>query len=92
MSKRDGDLRYYYPNKVFLLIDGRCFSATDIFVGAFKGWRNIQLVGQLYDGRGVHPDIHIDATPESFLRDGKDNVLEHVMATISDDGKEGPDE
>ena len=116
LSKREGDPRYYYPNDVYVLIDNGCFSATDIFVGAFKGFRNTLIVGQptsggsarsvteelpnsgirvrlasmvsfqpdgqLYDGRGILPDLHVDATPESFLIDGDDNVLNYVLRLI----------
>lgn len=31
-------------------MDERCFSATDIFLGAFKGWPNVTLVGVASSG------------------------------------------
>lgn len=40
----------HYDRPVVLLIDSGCFSATDIFVGAFWGWRNVTLVGTTTGG------------------------------------------
>jgi C-terminal processing protease CtpA/Prc len=34
-----------YEKPVVVLTDSRCFSATDIFLGAMKGWRNVTLMG-----------------------------------------------
>ncbi len=34
-----------YPGRVFLLLDTGCFSATDIFLGAFAGASNVTLIG-----------------------------------------------
>lgn len=40
------DERYYYYNKpVVILMDRYNFSACDIFLGAFKGWKNVTLMG-----------------------------------------------
>ena len=49
-SKRAGDHRYFYNNHVVLLTNDGCYSATDIFVGAMKGWRNITLMGTATGG------------------------------------------
>ena len=83
--------------------------ATDIFLGAFKGWRNVTLLGsargggsgrpreiklphgsihvklstmasfqtngQLYDGRGIAPDVEIPISPSDLLGQ-TDTVLE----------------
>lgn len=49
-SKRRGDHRYFYDKKVVLLTNDGCFSATDIFAGAMKGWRNITLMGTATGG------------------------------------------
>lgn len=35
-----------YAGKVVVLMDDRCFSATDIFLGALKGLPNVTLVGR----------------------------------------------
>ncbi|MFA8342947.1 MAG: S41 family peptidase [Rhodothermaceae bacterium] len=46
LSKREDDKKYFYNKPVIVLMDGGCFSATDIFLGALKGWKeNIKLVG-----------------------------------------------
>jgi hypothetical protein len=39
-----------YRNPVVVLMDERCFSATDIFLGAFKGWRQVTLMGTASGG------------------------------------------
>ena len=41
-----GDERYYhYDEPVVILMDRWNFSACDIFLGAFKGWRDVKLMG-----------------------------------------------
>lgn len=40
-----GGAPFHYDRPVVILMDGDCFSATDIFLGAFKGWRNVTLMG-----------------------------------------------
>jgi hypothetical protein len=41
------DERYYHYNKpVVILMDRGNFSACDIFLGAFKGWKNVTLMGR----------------------------------------------
>jgi hypothetical protein len=37
--------RTRFDKPVVILLDGGCFSATDVFLGAFKGWRNVTLLG-----------------------------------------------
>jgi len=37
--------RYHYQRPVVILMDSRNFSAADIFLGAFKGQRNVTLMG-----------------------------------------------
>jgi hypothetical protein len=39
-----------YAGKVIVLMDDRCFSATDIFLGALKGVPNVTLVGRASGG------------------------------------------
>ncbi len=50
LSKRADDDRYHYDKPVVLLTNSYCFSATDIFVGAFKGFRNVTIMGQSTGG------------------------------------------
>jgi C-terminal processing protease CtpA/Prc len=46
LSKREDDSRFDYQGRVAILMDEGCFSATDIFLGAFKSWPNVILIGQ----------------------------------------------
>jgi C-terminal processing protease CtpA/Prc len=45
MSRSMNPAAFTYGKPVVVLIDQNSFSATDIFVSAFKGWRNVTLVG-----------------------------------------------
>lgn len=46
---------YYYDRPVLVLLDAGCFSATDIFLGTFKGWRNVTLLGSASGGDSGRP-------------------------------------
>jgi Tol biopolymer transport system component len=104
---------FAYGKPVIILLDQKCFSATDIFLSAFKGYPGVTLMGsasgggsalqvgyrmpisqlsmtlasmasfqtsgQLYDTRGVHPDVVVHPTPTYFLTGGRDNILEEAM-------------
>jgi hypothetical protein len=50
MSRKNDAQTYYYDRPVVVLIDDHCFSATDIFAGAFKGWPGITLMGTATGG------------------------------------------
>ena len=75
------DERYYYYDKpVVILMESRNFSACDIFLGAFKGWRNMTLVGTPSGGgsgsairyRLHHSDIQVKlSSMASFRPNGK---------------------
>jgi hypothetical protein len=54
LAKRADDPRFDYRKPVAILMDEGCFSATDIFLGAFKGWPNVTLVGQPSSGGSAH--------------------------------------
>ncbi|MBL1215648.1 MAG: hypothetical protein HND52_19940 [Ignavibacteriae bacterium] len=46
LSKNKNDTQYHYDKPIIVLLDGGCFSATDIFLGALKNMRrNIKLLG-----------------------------------------------
>lgn len=75
------DQRYYhYTKPVVVLMDRWNFSACDIFLGAFKGLRNITLMGQpsgggsgcyqIYRLRNSHIRIHLSSMA-SFQPNGK---------------------
>lgn len=46
LSKHKNDKRYHYKKPVIILTNQKGFSATDIFVAALKGWRNVTVIGQ----------------------------------------------
>jgi len=46
LRREDSPEAYEYTPPVVVLMDTGCFSATDIFLGAFKGWRNVTLMGE----------------------------------------------
>jgi C-terminal processing protease CtpA/Prc len=50
LKPRAGAGYYHYDRPVVVLADAGCFSATDIFLGAFKGWRGVTLVGTASGG------------------------------------------
>jgi C-terminal processing protease CtpA/Prc len=75
-----GGAGFHYDRPVVVLMDGDCFSATDIFLGALKGWRNVTLMGTRSgggSGRGLPY-----ALPKSKLR-----VRLSSMASFQPDGK-----
>ena len=75
------DERYYYYDKpVIILMENRNYSACDIFLGAFKGFRNITLLGTPSGGGSGsaikyylhHSDIQIKlSSMASFRQNGK---------------------
>lgn len=81
ISPVSDDKRYYtYDQPVVILMDTRNFSACDIFLGAFKGWRNVTLLGTPSGGgsgsaktyRLHYSDIAVKlSTMASFQPDGK---------------------
>ena len=50
MLLRPGDVSVRFGHPVVILMDGGCFSATDIFLGAFKGRPNVTLMGTASGG------------------------------------------
>ena len=79
-SKPKDDPRYDYKKPVVILMNEKCFSATDIFIGAFKGWPNVTLVGQPSGGgsaRSMRFELPVSkikvrcASMASFQPDGK---------------------
>ncbi|MFI5402368.1 MAG: S41 family peptidase [Planctomycetota bacterium] len=106
-----------YAGRILVLMDDRCFSATDIFLGALKGLPNVTLVGrasgggsgfkqsftlprsgievrcasmasftpagQLYDRRGIEPDVALEPAPEYFLEGHRDEVLEKARDLLA---------
>lgn len=75
------DKRYYYYDKpVVILMDRRNFSACDIFLGAFKGWKNVTLMGQPSGGGS--------GCRESYrLYNSQINIYLSSMASFRPNGK-----
>ncbi len=71
---------YYYDRPVVVLMNSRCFSATDIFLGAFKGWPNVTLMGTPSGGGNGRP-TNLALLPRSNLR-----VQLSSMASFRHDG------
>ncbi|MBL7214633.1 MAG: hypothetical protein ISS71_03030 [Phycisphaerae bacterium] len=80
----DDERYYYYDKPVVILMESWNFSACDIFLGAFKGWRNVTLLGTPSGGgsgsaigyRLRHSDIRVKLSsmvsfrPNGMLYDG----------------------
>ncbi len=55
LRPRSGANYYFYDRPVVILLDSGCFSATDIFLGAFKGMPKITLMGTASGGGSGRP-------------------------------------
>ena len=80
LSRRMNPNAYEYDKPVVILMDEGSFSATDIFVAAFKGWRNVTLIGTPSGGGSArYPGVTLPvsrlsvmlASTVSFQLDGK---------------------
>lgn len=123
LDRPNGVVAPYVGCPVVVLMDAGSFSATDIFLGALKGWRNVTLMGepsgggsaraqtftlprsgirvqtatmasfrptgQLYDGRGIPPDVRVVPDASYFLNGGHDRVLNRAIALISENAVDG---
>ena len=117
VSPAAADAPRFLERPVVVLMDSRCFSATDVFLSALKGLPNVTLVGEpsgggsaraqvielpssglkvrfasmasyqasgeLFDGRGVQPDVLIGPEPEHFVVGGRDVVLERGLELVT---------
>jgi len=71
---------YHYNRPVIVLLNGKCFSATDIFLAGLKGMKNVLLIGvPSSGGSAASQEIKLGATPFT-LRIGS-------MASFQTDGK-----
>jgi C-terminal processing protease CtpA/Prc len=112
---RDPDITPYMK-PVVVLMDDRCFSATDVFLGALMGRPGVTLMGipsgggsafsqtfrlpnsklevkcasmasfqptgELYDTKGIQPDVVIESPPEYYLEGGQDPFLAGAVERI----------
>ena len=72
--------RFHYDRPIVILMDSACFSATDIFLGAFKGWRNVTLMGTPSGGGSGRSQGYI--LPKSGIR-----LRLSSMASFRPDGR-----
>jgi hypothetical protein len=94
------DKRYYcYDKPVVILMDSWNFSACDIFLGAFKGWKNVTLMGlpsgggsgcrQEYrlgnSGIRIHLSRMASFQPNGKLYDGNGIQPDIVVETVPTD-------
>ena len=71
---------FHYDKPVVILMDCRNFSASDIFLGAFKGWKNITLMGMPSGGgSGCSQDYR--------LQNSKIRIRLSSMASFQPNGK-----
>lgn len=80
LSPARGGAVHHYDEPVAVLLDGDCFSATDVFLGAFKGWRNVTLVGTRSGGGSGRARVAV--LERSGLR-----VAVSSMASFRPDGR-----
>jgi hypothetical protein len=64
LSRLDDETIFHYPKPVVVLMNAKCFSATDIFLAGLKGMRNATLLGTPSGGgSGFAHDVVLGATP-----------------------------
>ena len=80
LERDAGSNAFSYARPVAILSDTACFSATDVFLGAFHGHRNVTILGATSGGgsgrkqthRLAHSGIEVElATMVSFRPDGR---------------------
>ncbi len=70
---------YHYDKPVIVLMNAKCFSATDIFLAGLKGWRNVTLLGTASGGGS--------ARSETVSLGGSLSIRLASMASFQADGK-----
>lgn len=80
LSRIEEPGRYHYDRPVFVLLNGRSFSATDIFLAGLKGMKGVTLLGTPSSGGSAYTEeFPLGATPlrlrigsmASFQADGR---------------------
>ncbi len=88
-----------YDRPVLVLMDSGCFSATDIFLGAFKGLRNATLLGTAsgggsgrtsslvlqHSGLKISYSTMVSFQPDGRLYDGNGVQPDVVVTTVATD-------
>lgn len=84
MSRDMNPDAFVYGRPVIILMDEKCFSATDIFVSAFKRYPNVTLVGQP-SGGGSARRVGV-RLPESGLSLGLASMASFQISGLLHDG------
>jgi hypothetical protein len=80
LSRRDGPDVYHYARPVVVLMNGKCFSATDVFLAGLQGLPHVTLLGTPSSGGSAGTrEVGLGATPlrvrfgtiASFQADGR---------------------
>jgi len=80
LRRRDDPDIFHYGKPVMVLMNAKCFSATDIFLAGLKGMKNVTLLGTPSSGGSAYTqEVPLGATPfvvrigsmASFQADGK---------------------
>jgi len=80
LERTDNPKAYRYNKPVVVLLDDGCFSATDVFLGAFKGWPNVTLLGTASMGGSGRARAY-------RLRNSRIEVRLSSMASFQPNGK-----
>jgi hypothetical protein len=80
LARLDDPMVYHYARPTVVLLNGRCFSAADIFLAGLKGMKNVTLLGSpSAGGSAFTQEVEIGDTPirlrigsmASFQADGR---------------------
>ena len=80
LTRHDGAEVYHYDNPVIVLLNGKSFSATDIFLAGLKGMKNVLLLGSPSSGGSAFGQEIVLGGTNLRLRIGS-------MASFQADGK-----
>ena len=80
LSRRDGQAVYHFDKPVVILMNAKCFSATDIFLAGLKGLPGVTLMGSSSGGGSAR-------TPTTKLGNTSLEVRLAPMASFKPDGK-----
>jgi hypothetical protein len=80
LNRLDNPEVYYYDKPIIVLMNGKCFSATDIFLAGLKGVRNVLMLGTPSSGGSAF-------TQEIALGETKLEVRLGSMASFQADGR-----
>jgi hypothetical protein len=80
LTRLDDPMVYHYTRPTVVLMNGRCFSATDIFLAGLKGMKNVTLLGSPSAGGSAY-------TQEVEIGDTQIRLRIGSMASFQGDGR-----